>query len=344
MSDPVKQVAMRILDLREISDYTVDKMAEVLNVPVEEYRKYESGEVDMPISFLVKIGEVFHVDMTELLTGEAPRLNVLSVTRAGRGQEETSCHDQYVYRNLAYNFVGRKIEPMYVVVDPEDNKTLTPNSQDIVARLDGGMTITTYINVLDPDGGWFSSGHFLKPDETGWHALFEITSDPVATLEQLRSIYAELSGGLEMKGDFLDQTLRQTFASQIRLTKIVGVFTCVAILISLLGLVAMSTYFVRQREVEIAVRKVYGSENGEILVRLVRSFLVYVGIAFVFAAPVAWWALSRWLSDYAYRVSLSPWMPLAAGGFCLVVAFCAVIYQSWQAANRDPVKGLKGRQ
>ena len=130
MSDPVKQVAMRILDLREISDYTVDKMAEVLNVPVEEYRKYESGEVDMPISFLVKIGEVFHVDMTELLTGEAPRLNVLSVTRAGRGQEETSCHDQYVYRNLAYNFVGRKIEPMYVVVDPEDNKTLTPNSHD----------------------------------------------------------------------------------------------------------------------------------------------------------------------------------------------------------------------
>ena len=55
MSDPVKQVAMRILDLREISDYTVDKMAEVLNVPVEEYRKYESGEVDMPISFLVMI-------------------------------------------------------------------------------------------------------------------------------------------------------------------------------------------------------------------------------------------------------------------------------------------------
>ena len=130
MSDPVKQVAMRILDLREISDYTVDKMAEVLNVPVEEYRKYESGEVDMPISFLVMIGEVFHVDMTELLTGEAPRLNVLSVTRAGRGQEETSCHDQYVYRNLAYNFVGRKIEPMYVVVAPEDNKTLTPNSHD----------------------------------------------------------------------------------------------------------------------------------------------------------------------------------------------------------------------
>ncbi|NCB35852.1 MAG: XRE family transcriptional regulator, partial [Clostridia bacterium] len=75
MSDQVKQIAMRILDLREISDYTVERMAAALDVPVEEYRKIESGEIDIPISFLVKVGEVFHVDMTELLTGEAPRLN-----------------------------------------------------------------------------------------------------------------------------------------------------------------------------------------------------------------------------------------------------------------------------
>ncbi len=98
MSDSVKQIAMRIKDLREISDYTVERMAEALSVSAEEYRKYESGEIDMPISFLVKIGEVFRVDMTELLTGETPRLNVLSVTRAGRGKDIVR-HDQYVYKN-----------------------------------------------------------------------------------------------------------------------------------------------------------------------------------------------------------------------------------------------------
>ena len=129
MSDTVKQVAMRILDLREISDYTVEEMAEALEVPVEEYRKYQSGEEDMPISFLVKLGEVFHVDMTELLTGETPRLNVLSVTRASKGRE-VNCHDQYVYKNLAYNFMNRKIEPMYVTVPPDVNKKLEPNSHD----------------------------------------------------------------------------------------------------------------------------------------------------------------------------------------------------------------------
>lgn len=129
MSDSVKQIAMRILDLREISDYTVEEMAEALEVSADDYRKYESGEVDMPISFLVKIGEVFHVDMTELLTGETPRLNVLSVTRAGKGQE-VNRRDQYIYKNLAYNFLHRKIEPLYVVVPPDVNKALEPNSHD----------------------------------------------------------------------------------------------------------------------------------------------------------------------------------------------------------------------
>ena len=129
MSDSVKQIAMRILDLREISDYTVEQMADALGVPASQYRKYESGEVDMPISFLVKIGEVFHVDMTELLTGETPRLSVLSVTRAGKGRDITR-YDQYVYKNLAHNFVHRKIEPLYVTVPPDANRSLEPNSHD----------------------------------------------------------------------------------------------------------------------------------------------------------------------------------------------------------------------
>ncbi|MDD6041110.1 MAG: XRE family transcriptional regulator [Clostridia bacterium] len=129
MSDSMKQIAMRIEDLRESSDYTVEQMAEMLGVSAEEYRRYELGEADMSISFLVKLSDVLGVDMTEILTGQTPRLNTLSVTRAGKGHE-TDSHDQYVYKNLAYNFIHRKIEPMYVTVRPEDNKTLVPNSHD----------------------------------------------------------------------------------------------------------------------------------------------------------------------------------------------------------------------
>ena len=73
MSDSMKQIAMRIEDLRDSSDYTVEQMAKMLNVPLEENLKYESGAADMSISFLVKLSKVLGVDMTELLTGQTGR-------------------------------------------------------------------------------------------------------------------------------------------------------------------------------------------------------------------------------------------------------------------------------
>ena len=129
MSEQVRQIAMRITDLREISDYTVEQMAALCEVSPEEYARYESGETDIPISFLLKLNEHFGVDMTELLTGEAPRLNLYSVTRAGKGQL-INRRDQYIYKNLAYNFVHRKIEPLFVTIPLGDNKGLHPNSHD----------------------------------------------------------------------------------------------------------------------------------------------------------------------------------------------------------------------
>jgi len=129
VSDQVMQIAMRIADLREASDYTVEEMAKACGIEEKQYESYESGANDIPISFLLKLNEVFHVDMTELLTGEAPRLNVLSVTRKGKGQE-IKREDQYIYKNLAYNFIHRKIEPLYVTIEPDENKELVPNSHD----------------------------------------------------------------------------------------------------------------------------------------------------------------------------------------------------------------------
>ena len=179
MSDSMKQIAMRIEDLRDSSDYTVEQMAEMLNVPVEEYIRYESGAADMSISFLVKLSEVLGVDMTELLTGQAPRLNTLSVTRAGQGHL-TDCHDQYVYKNLAYNFIHRKIEPMYVTVQPEDNKTLTPNShdgQEFDYILSGSMHIVIGKNdlILHP-------GDSVYYDSRTPHAMEAAGDEPVQFL------------------------------------------------------------------------------------------------------------------------------------------------------------------
>ena len=135
--------------------------------------------------------------------------------------------------------------------------------------------------------------------------------------------------------------IQSHFEQSIRLAKIVVVFACVAVLISFLGLLAMSTYFIRQRAQEVAIRKVFGSESREILRRLIGTFLSYVVIAFVIAVPISYYFMSGWLADYAYRITLSPLIFLAGGVFCLLISFLTVFYQSWRAANANPVESLK---
>lgn len=184
---------------------------------------------------------------------------------------------------------------------------------------------------------------FLKSDEPAWCFLVELQGDPYATVNQIKEAYSDLTDGLELNGGFYDQTLQDSFQSQIRLAKIVGVFTAVAILISLLGLLAMSTYFIQQRSLEVAVRKVFGSDNRQILTQLVRIFLMYVVIAFVFAVPVSYYVMSNWLADYSYRISLNPLIFVSTGIFCLFISFCTVFYQSWHAANANPIESFRKR-
>ena len=181
---------------------------------------------------------------------------------------------------------------------------------------------------------------FNKPNDEPWDVLIEVDGNLFTAYDEIRKICEEITQ-VEFNGKYMDQQIQDSFESQIRLVKIITVFSVIAILISLLGLLAMSTYFIQQRSQEVAVRKVFGSDNKGILVRLVSAFLVYVGIAFVIAAPVSWYIMRQWLSDYSYRIELSPLIFLAAGLFCLLISFIAVFYQSWEAANANPVQNVK---
>ena len=165
-----------------------------------------------------------------------------------------------------------------------------------------------------------------------WDYVVEVQGDPVEAYESVRKVFEEVSG-IPFEGQFIDQGIQEHFESQIRLAKIVVIFACIAILISLLGLLAMSTYFILQRSQEVAIRKVFGSDNRGILVRLVGTFLMYVGVAFVIATPLSWYFMDKWLSDYSYRIALTPLIFIAAGLFCLLISFLAVFFQSWNAVE-----------
>lgn len=170
--------------------------------------------------------------------------------------------------------------------------------------------------------------------------LVEIQGDPYKAFKEIKKVYEKLIPA-SFPGKFVDQQVEESFASQRRISKIILLFSGIAILISLLGLLAMSTYFIQQRTREIAIRKVFGSDNLQILYKLIKTFLLYVVIAFVITTPIIWYIMHRWLADYAYRITLSPLIFIAGGLFCLTASFATLFWQSYKAANQNPVNNVK---
>lgn len=126
LTDQVKQVGRRIRELREVYDKTAEALAKETGVDLHDYLSYESGTVDIPISFLLKLSKLYEIDTTTILTGEAPRLSVCALTRKDMGVDIVREH-HYIYKNLAYNFTGRKIEPLLVTVNPGINPNMEPD-------------------------------------------------------------------------------------------------------------------------------------------------------------------------------------------------------------------------
>lgn len=175
-----------------------------------------------------------------------------------------------------------------------------------------------------------------------WNILVKTRGDKAIAYKTVAEVFERVSEGIPFGGaQYVEQQIEADYADQQRIMHIVGIFTLVAILISALGLLAMSTYYIQQKEQETAVRKVFGSTRGEVLGRLVGNFMRMVAVAFVVAVPVAWWLIERWLQDYSVRIRLTPWIFLAAGAFAAAVAFATVFWQSNRAANANPIDAIK---
>lgn len=177
-----------------------------------------------------------------------------------------------------------------------------------------------------------------------WVYAIKIKGNAIENYEKIKSLHKEIfKGDIADDGHpFIGQQMQDSYSHEIRISKVVSLFAFIAIVISLLGLIAMSTYFIQQKQKEIAIRKVFGSTDMQMLSRLIRSFMFYVVIAFLIAVPVIYYFMHDWLSGYSYRISLSPWIFIAAGAFCFIISFIAVIIQSYIASNENPVKHIKG--
>ena len=139
----------------------------------------------------------------------------------------------------------------------------------------------------------------------------------------------------------MEDSIAETFEEHQNTLDIITLFTFIAIVISVMGYVGLSLFFIRQRRKEIAIRKVMGSTSGEVLLLMLRTFSIPMLISFVIAVPVSWYLMNDWLSNFSYRIALSFWIFAAAGLTCFIISLLTVIVQSWRAASENPESSIK---
>lgn len=118
-------------------------------------------------------------------------------------------------------------------------------------------------------------------------------------------------------------------------------FSVLAIFISCLGLLGLTMFTAEQHKKEIGVRKVIGAGVTDIVMMLCRDIIKLVALAALIATPIAWLSMNSWLANYAYKISISWWIFVMAGGIAIVIALLTVGYQSVKAAIMNPVKSLR---
>lgn len=160
-------------------------------------------------------------------------------------------------------------------------------------------------------------------------------------LQQAEKIFKKYNPEYPFDYKFVDEEYANKFKSEQRVGTLAALFSGLTIFISCLGLLGLAIYMAEARVKEIGVRKVLGASVGGLVALLSKDFLKLVGVAFVIATPIAWWAMYKWLSDYPYRVSIQWWVFVGAGLLSLLIALATVSYQAIRAALSNPVESLR---
>ncbi|SFE43129.1 ABC transporter permease [Sunxiuqinia elliptica] len=157
----------------------------------------------------------------------------------------------------------------------------------------------------------------------------------------MKSVWSQIAPEYPFSMQFMDARISSNYQAEINTAKTISVLSGIAILLSILGILGMIVFTIQHRTKEIGIRKVNGAKISEILALLNRDFVKWVAIAFVIACPIAYYAMSKWLENFAYKTSLSWWIFALAGVLALGIALLTVSWQSWRAATRNPVEALR---
>ncbi|MCF0053249.1 ABC transporter permease [Dyadobacter sp. LJ53] len=165
--------------------------------------------------------------------------------------------------------------------------------------------------------------------------------DAKQAIAGIQSVWNNIVPEQDFKYSFLDDHFATLYKADSQVSEIVGILAGLAIFVSCLGLFGLASYSAERRVKEIGVRKVMGASVAGIVALLSKDFLKLVVASILIATPVAWWAVSTWLKDFAYRIDIEWWIFALAGALSVVVALLTISFQSIKAALTNPVKSLR---
>ena len=175
-----------------------------------------------------------------------------------------------------------------------------------------------------------------------WVTTFKVSPDNVQSLlKDIESKWKSMAPGMPFRYQFLDESFDNMYRAEQRIGKVAISFAVLAVFIACLGLFGLATYMAEQRTKEIGVRKVLGASVANVAVMLSKDFIKLVLVASLIAFPVAWWAMNKWLQDFAYRVDIGWWVFVVAGLLAVLIAVITVSYQAIKAALANPVESLR---
>lgn len=171
---------------------------------------------------------------------------------------------------------------------------------------------------------------------------FKIKPQQTSSIVKLAETkWKAMASGKPFSYRFMDDLFTEMYNAEQRAGKIALMFSVLAILIACLGLFGLATFIAEQRTKEIGIRKVLGASVRGIVQLLSKDFVKLVLIAFIIASPLAWWAMNKWLQDFAYRIDMSWWFFVLAGIAAILIAVLTVSFQAIKAALANPVKNLR---
>jgi putative ABC transport system permease protein len=161
------------------------------------------------------------------------------------------------------------------------------------------------------------------------------------TMAYIKGQWVKIFPDRKMDYSFMDQTYSQLYSSEEKLVQLFTIFSLLAIFVACLGLFGLSVFTTEVRTKEIGIRKVLGATVTGISLMLSKQFIRWVLIANLFAWPIAYYFMNKWLQDFAYRIEISWWVFVLSGGIALMIALLTVSWQAVRAASANPVESLR---